>query len=173
MGSLRAVMKSIDRICVFVAGASLFAITLLIVVDVSLRYLANAPLPFTHDVISLYLTPAMFFLGAASTQAHDEHLSVDLFTARARRSVRLASTAAGSAIGLLIFALLAYVGFQRAWSSFLQGEVIASLIPWPAWASYFIVPAGAALMAVVCAIKLVLTLRGEDDSQGREQEFVE
>lgn len=34
-------------------------------------------------------------------------------------------------------------------------------------------PAGAALMAVVCAIKLVLTLRGEDGSQGREPEFVE
>lgn len=155
MTGLLRLAGAIDRAGTLVAGAALCVLTVLIVADVTMRYLANAPLAFTHDLISLYLTPLVFFLGVGPTYHHDEHLAVDLLTARMSARARVWSGIAGAVMGLVMFALLTWVAGARAWASLVADERIASLIPWPAWASHAIVPVGGAMMCVVCLARIV------------------
>lgn len=47
--------------------------------------------------------------------------------------------------------------WKTAWTSFRNDEVIASIVPWPAWASYAIVPIGTTAMVISCLARLILS----------------
>lgn len=152
-------MERAARAFTALAGLALALLALLVVADVALRYGRGQPIFFAHDVVVLYLTPALFFLGFGPTYWRGEHLSVDILTTKMPLRGRAASRALSDVIGLGLFALLTWVAFERAATSFLQGEVIASIVPWPAWASYALVPLGSAFMTIVCAVRLTTSLR--------------
>lgn len=152
---MRTIMKKIDTAFTAVAALSLAAMTLLVVADVLLRYGNDTPIFFTHDLVTLYLTPTVFFFGVGPTWWRNEHLAVDLLVYRAPPKIKALSASIGSGIGLWIFALLAESSWQRAYQSLINNEVIASIIPWPAWASYLLVPAGSIAMVVFCAFRLI------------------
>ena len=147
-------MKSIDRLFTAISGAALFVMMMLIVTDVTLRYLANAPVFFAHDLVVLYLTPIVFFMGFGPTLYRDEHLAVDVVSRKLPKPLRTLSRVLGALIGLSVFVPLLWVSFERAWASLLRDEVIASIVPWPAWASYAIVPIGTIAMVVACFVRI-------------------
>lgn len=156
---IRKLMQKTDVAFTMVAAVALAALTLLIVADVSLRYGAGKPIFFAHDVVVLYLTPALFFFGVGPTYWRDEHLAVDLLVLRLSVRTRALTDMLGALIGVLIFVLLVWVSWDRAWASFAQGERIASIIPWPAWLSYVLVPVGSLAMVLACLARLVFATR--------------
>ncbi|WP_306153181.1 TRAP transporter small permease [Roseovarius sp. MMSF_3281] len=156
---MRRFMQAVDTGFSLVAVVALASLTLLVVADVSLRYGIGKPLFFAHDVVVLYLTPALFFFGVGPTYWHDEHLAVDLLVLKLPARPRALTDIAGALIGLFIFVLLVWVSWDRAWSSFANGERIASIVPWPAWLSYVLVPAGSLAMVVVCLARLALAIQ--------------
>ncbi len=155
---IRKFLDVVDVAFTAVAVVALSVMTLLIVADVALRYGAGAPIFFAHDLVVLYLTPAVFFFGFGPTYWRDEHLSVDLLTVRLPRRSRALTHVLSSLIGLWIFVLLTWVSWERAWKSFSNDEIIASIVPWPAWASYALVPLGSAAMVIVCVARLASSL---------------
>ncbi|MDD9739787.1 TRAP transporter small permease [Marinovum sp. SP66] len=153
---IRRTMSAIDGLFTAIAATALAAMTLLVVADVSLRYGAGAPLFFAHDVVVLYLTPLVFFFGFGPTFWRDEHLAVDLLTVKLPVRPRALTEFVSAAIGTFIFGLLTWVSWGRAWTSFRNDEVIASIVPWPAWASYAIVPIGTVAMILVCMVRMFM-----------------
>lgn len=149
-------MQKVDFTFTVVAVMALAVLTLLVVADVSLRYGVGQPLFFAHDVVVLYLTPALFFFGVGPTYWRDEHLAVDLLVLKLPIRPRALTDMVGALIGVFIFVLLVWVSWDRAWSSFANGERIASIIPWPAWLSYVLVPAGSLAMVLVCVARFIL-----------------
>ena len=156
---MRRFMQAVDTGFSLIAVVALASLTLLVVADVSLRYGIGKPLFFAHDVVVLYLTPALFFFGVGPTYWRDEHLAVDLLVLKLPARPRALTDIAGALIGLFIFVLLVWVSWDRAWSSFANGERIASIVPWPAWLSYVLVPAGSVAMVAVCFARLVLAIQ--------------
>ncbi|WP_435988285.1 TRAP transporter small permease subunit [Sulfitobacter sp. SH24] len=152
-------MYIIDTAFTAVAVTAIAALTLLVVTDVSLRYGIGKPVFFAHDVVVLYLTPALFFFGVGPTYWRDEHLAVDLLVLRLSVRKRAVTDAVSATIGLFIFSLLIWVSWDRAWTSFVNSERIASIVPWPAWLSYILVPVGSVAMALVCLARLFLAIR--------------
>lgn len=152
------VMNLIDIVFTAVAALALAVMALLVVADVALRYGMGAPIFFAHDMVVLYLTPLVFFFGFGPTFWRDEHLAVDLITVKLPVRPRALSEFVAAAIGIFIFGLLTWVSWDRAWTSFRNDEVIASIVPWPAWASYVIVPVGTAAMVLVCLARLIVAL---------------
>ncbi|MBN8188652.1 MAG: TRAP transporter small permease [Salipiger thiooxidans] len=155
---IRKCMAVVDHAFTAVAVFALAFMTLLIVADVALRYGAGTPIFFAHDLVVLYLTPAVFFFGFGPTYWRAEHLSVDLLTLNLPHRLRELTDVVSSAIGLWVFGLLTWVAWERAAKSFANNEVIASIVPWPAWASYALVPIGSAAMVLVCAARIVISL---------------
>jgi TRAP-type C4-dicarboxylate transport system permease small subunit len=159
MTTLSKALKWVDHAFTAVAATALAVMTLLVVADVALRYGSGNPIVFAHDVVVLYLTPAVFFFGFGPTFLRDEHLAVDILTNPMPPRIKAVSAALSAGIGLWIFSLLIWVSWGRAYTSFMRDEVIASIIPWPAWASYMLVPIGSTAMLVVCVAKLFFALQ--------------
>jgi TRAP-type C4-dicarboxylate transport system permease small subunit len=156
---IRTFMRRVDTVFTAVAVVAIASLTLLVVADVSLRYGIGKPLFFSHDVVILYLTPALFFFGVGPTYWRDEHLAVDLLVLKLPIRLRALTDLVGAIIGVFIFVLLVWVSWDRAWLSFANSERIASIVPWPAWLSYVLVPAGSLAMVLVCLSRLVLAIQ--------------
>lgn len=152
---LRRLMDLADCFFTAIAVVSLAILTVLVCADVAMRYGFGEPIFFTHDAVVLYLTPALFFFGFGPTYWRNEHLAVDLLIHNASMRIRAASAAISAGIGVFIFTLLLKVSWDRGYESLLKNEVIASIIPWPAWASYLIVPAGTVAMVIFCLFRLI------------------
>ncbi len=174
MNTYPKMLKWVDHAFTAVAATALAVMTLLVVADVVLRYGSGHPIVFAHDVVVLYLTPAIFFFGFGPTYLRDEHLAVDILTNPMPPRIKAVSAALSAGIGVWIFSLLIWVSWARAYTSFMLDEVIASIIPWPAWASYMLVPIGSAAMLIVCVAKLLIALRaiwtGQNLSQPKESQ---
>ncbi|MFM9269662.1 TRAP transporter small permease subunit [Halomonas elongata] len=156
---IRTFMQRVDVAFTAVAAVAIASLALLVVADVSLRYGIGEPLFFAHDVVVLYLTPALFFFGVGPTYWRDEHLAVDLLVLKLPIRSRALTNLVGAMIGVFIFVLLVWVSWDRAWASFADSERIASIVPWPAWLSYVLVPVGSLAMVLVCLSRLVLAIQ--------------
>lgn len=138
-----------------IASVMLFAIMLVVVLDVTLRYIFNSPLAWSYDLISLYLMVGMFFFSLSSTLQHHEHVRVDLllkhFPVWARHLAELVTYVCAS----VVFALIVYVMGAKTLASFAANEVAPGDIPWPTWLSLLAVPLGAGLMLLRMVLRLV------------------
>ena len=58
-------------------------------------------------------------------------------------------------VGIAVFSLIAWFGWQRAADSFRAGDVMAGAIPWPMWPSIALAPFGATMLALRLAASFV------------------
>jgi TRAP-type C4-dicarboxylate transport system permease small subunit len=123
----------IDNALVTVAALAILAIMLIVVVDVTARYLFNAPLSWSFDFISNYLMGASFFFALSETLRRDHHVNVDIlyvhFPLRMRRMCKMVSWVLTS----VLFALMAWLAAKAAVERFVNHDVIAGAIAWPTW----------------------------------------
>jgi len=143
-----SVMERFEGACAWLANLFLFAIMLIIVVDVTLRYLFNSPLQWAFDAISMYLMVGVFFFSLSDTFAGNGHVNVDLLYQRAPERVRRFVDYVTWALTFIVFAGIAYRAWAAVWESFRSGEVIAGNIAWPVWITHLIVAIGASLLAL-------------------------
>ena len=158
MRSLRPIARVLDAVdgALFSVGnVALMAIMLIVVVDVGMRYVFNAPLIWSYDVISLYLMIMVFYFGVARTLKTGHHVNVDIVSRRLPFRVLLASRLITWAAVLLVFALIAEKASVKAVSSYASGEVIAGAIPWPIWLQSSIVAIGSFAMCLRLLLAMV------------------
>lgn len=143
-----AVLLALGAIC-------LFGMMLLVFVDVTMRYLFNSPLGFSYDLISLYLMVGVFFFSLSDTLRHDEHVRVDILYLRFSHPMRALADRISYGASGLFFAAMLWTGLVRAIDSTAKGEVMATVVPWPVWVAYWIVPLGTAPIVLLCLLRLI------------------
>jgi TRAP-type C4-dicarboxylate transport system permease small subunit len=138
----------IERISMAIAGVCFAAIAAITGVDVAMRYVLNAPLVWSYELISDYLMVAIFFLAVGATQRHGQHIGVDILTRRLPERLRAALSAVSLILMIGYIVLMASAGwdaFADAWES---GDVLAGVIPWPRWPALMLVPLGCFLLTL-------------------------
>ena len=133
----------------------LFAMMIIVFVDVAMRYLFNSPLGFSYDLISLYLMVGVFFFALSDTLRHDEHVRVDILYLRMPEGLRRLCDRISYGLAAVLFAVVLWTGLIRALASTAQGEVMATLIPWPIWVAYWMVPIGTAPIVLLCLLRFI------------------
>lgn len=133
----------------------LFVMMIIVFVDVVMRYLFNSPLGFSYDLISLYLMVGVFFFALSDTLRHDEHVRVDILYLRMSRGMRRLCDRISYGLSAVLFATVLWTGLLRAVASTARGEVMATLIPWPIWVAYWIVPIGTAPIMLLCLLRFI------------------
>jgi TRAP-type C4-dicarboxylate transport system permease small subunit len=133
----------------------LFSMMVLVFVDVTMRYLFNSPLGFSYDLISLYLMVGFFFFSLSDTLRHDEHVRVDILYLRFRPATRALADRVSYGASGLFFAARLWTGLVRAIDSTAKGEVMATVVPWPVWVAYWIVPLGTAPIVLLCLLRFI------------------
>ena len=128
--------------------------------DVAMRYLFNSPFAWAYDLIALYLMAGVFYFVLSDAYRANAHVGIDILHARMGPRMRRAADLLTAAVSLSLFALIAYVGAERAWEGFVNDGVLAGQIPWPIWLSAIIVPIGCGLLLLRLALQFVRNLLG-------------
>jgi len=136
----------------------MFAIMVIIVVDVASRYLLNSPLPWAFDVVSMYLMTGLFFLMLSDTLRVNVHVRVDMLYAKAPPLARHFMDLVTSVLALGVFVGILYMSVRTTWSSWSAGDVLTGSIPWPAWLSHAFIPVGVALLVARLLVDVVVNV---------------
>ncbi|MEO5702094.1 MAG: TRAP transporter small permease [Casimicrobiaceae bacterium] len=148
-------LARVDAVASTMAGATVIAVMLIVVVDVVRRYFFNAPLAWSYDIISLYLMLAAFYLALSETLRRHHHVAVDLLYERFGLRTKLAVRLVSWMLAVVFFALVFVLTANGAWIKWRGGDVVAGSIPWPTWLSSAIAALGSLLIAVRLAFVAV------------------
>jgi TRAP-type C4-dicarboxylate transport system permease small subunit len=168
---LRAV-SAIERVGIAGAGAALLAMTVLMVIETGMRYIAGSPLGWSFGFIQDYLLPGYFFLALAYTFRVGAHVSIDVVYQRCPAKVQAAMTVVGRVLMLAMSALLLWAGIlatHDVWQSRDIPPPGGAELSIPTWTWHILVPVGAALLTLrlVCD---VVTRRRPVTDDGAEEE---
>ena len=127
------------------AAICILAIAVIICYEIVSRFLFNAPTTWVLE-ISVYLSIAAGFLGAAYTLQHNAHFSITIVTdrlpERGRRILRLVTTS----MAMIYCLVFAWKGYQMVASSYKLGMISESFLETPLWIPELVVPIGAILL---------------------------
>lgn len=122
-----------ERALVSLSALAILAMMLIVVTDVFGRYAFSRPLPWSYDLIRLYLMPSIIVLALADTFRRDGHISVDLVYMSlppiAKRILRLLASL------VIVFALapIAWLAYGQALRRYTNNVVISGSVLWPTW----------------------------------------
>lgn len=148
-------LRRLERTWVLAAALMLFAIMAIATIDVAMRYLFNAPLGWSYDLISLYLMGGVFFFSLSDTLAHDGHVAVDLLHNGLAPRTRHLLEIPGYALAAIVIGCIGWLAAAKTIASFQAGELIAGSIDWPTWISASFVALGFALMFARIVFRLI------------------
>jgi TRAP-type C4-dicarboxylate transport system permease small subunit len=156
MRRLSDAIASVEVILSAIGATLLFCIMIIVVLDVFMRYVVGRPFSFTYDLVGVYLMTGVFFLVLSHAQAANANVAVDILVGKFSEPMRRVADIVACLAGGSVFALIAIVGFDRAWDSYQSSDVLAGVIPWPVWVSAALVPLGSGVLV----LRLLLTACG-------------
>lgn len=133
--------------------ASLF-ITFMIVADVFLRFVFNAPLPASWE-ISEVVMPYIVFFAFSLTLARDGHVRVTMFMGLLPPKARLWCDAFRISVSFCMCVLFTYWSWLRFWEAFLIKEEILAAIYIPWFVGKFAMPVGMATISIRFLFQLI------------------
>jgi TRAP-type C4-dicarboxylate transport system permease small subunit len=148
-------LRAIEKAGIAVAGVLMFAIMIVVVTDVVMRYFFNAPLSWSYELISLYLMVGLFFFSLSDTLANHAHVAVDILHLYMSERMRHAAELVGYVLSTPVFAIVFYLSAVTTWESFQGGDVLAGHIPWPTWVAQICVPIGVGVLVLRMALRAV------------------
>ena len=155
MKTIERLIISIEKLFEGVTALLMLLIMMIVVTDVSLRYLFNSPLIWAYDMIGLYLMAGVFFLSVSRTYAMHKHIGLDILVQRFPPIGRRLAEILTSVVAIPLFFLMAKVGAERAYSNWTNGDAMAGLIAWPTWIAAVLVPLGIGLLVLRMVFRLV------------------
>ena len=155
LDKLLRVLAAIEKIASTIAAVFMFAIMIIVFCDVIMRYAFNRPFSWAYDLISIYLMAGIFFLVLSEAYASNAHVSVDILQQKFPPPVKRLSEIVTCIVGIVVFSLIAWLGWLRTVDAFKSDDVMAGAIPWPMWPSIALVPFGAGVISIRLALHLI------------------
>jgi TRAP-type C4-dicarboxylate transport system permease small subunit len=164
-GSVRA---RIDRLVNMIAaglalvgGIGVVAMLLHITGYVVLRLVLSSPIPATVEIVSSYYMVMVAFLPLAWAERRGEMISIEVLSGLYRGATRRAVNIFVAIFTTAVYALLAYTTWGVAMREFETGAFVMSLsVVIPIWPSYFLLPFGFALAAIVTSYRVMQAATG-------------
>ncbi|MHA6344424.1 TRAP transporter small permease [Roseivivax sp. CAU 1761] len=153
-----------ERAVGLIARAAFGLAVLLVLMDLCLlglsvtaRYLLNAPIVWSDEIVALSLT-AITMLAAPKVLMDRGHIEVDILTSAARGRLALAIRLWGSAAVAAVALLLIFNGWKTAMFSRMIRLLTEGYLELPLWMLQLLLPVGGALLLPVVALQVAQTL---------------
>ncbi|MBK8741942.1 MAG: TRAP transporter small permease [Betaproteobacteria bacterium] len=151
-----------------VAGLALLLIMFVICADVVGRYVFNSPLPWSYDLISLYLMGVGFFLALSDTLRRNHHVSVDILFNHFGRRAQIFWNAVGWSLAGVLFCIIFILTARKAYANWSAGDVIDGVVAWPTWINAAVAAIGILLIdmrLLLGAIAYIFAFVNDDPRQ--------
>jgi len=136
-----AVTRRGGSISAAIAGSVMLALTFLVVVDVTLRYVFSNPIPGGTESTELLLN-WIVLLALGYTLAVGGHVRVTLILHRLSSRTRLGVEVLDCVIGMVFCGIMTYVGWLFFWDSFIIREFMMAQVKLPYWVGKMAMPLG-------------------------------
>lgn len=154
----------VERGAMLLSGACLFLIMVIVLADVFMRYVFNAPFSWSYDLISQYLLTAAFFLAVSSTFKAGAHISVDFFTQMMSTRLRKISAAIVTLLMMPVLIIMIHAGLDATIQAYLKNEIRFGGLDWPVWLSTVAIPIGMSLLLLRLIIYVAEVVTGKAGS---------
>lgn len=148
-----------------IAAVCLLILALMIGYEVTIRYFTGRPTTWVLE-ISVYLSMAIGFLGAAYALKRDSHFSITIFVDRLndkkKRILRVVTNIL--CIGYSITFIVK--GLEMAYVSYVINDVSTGLLAVPLWIPGLLLPIGGLLLALQFFNKLIDQFDGGEKGHG-------
>lgn len=154
---MRRVLNLLDKALVAVAGALLAAVTFTVLLQVTMRYVFNAPTSWSEELATL-LFVWLVMIGIPPVLRHGQHIKVDVLAELPIRGIRRVLNILGNVVFAIVFAVLGYYAIQLMPSAdrqLLTGISRALGVSVPMSAINWAVPVGS-VFTVVYAIEQII-----------------
>jgi TRAP-type C4-dicarboxylate transport system permease small subunit len=135
------------RIFGLLAAYATFVMMVLVVVNVTGRYLFNAPVTGTLEITESLLV-IIILMALALTQFHDGHIRVTILTRRMPPALGRLAAIFALILGAAFFAWCSYASWKFAYQSYTVNEAEWGSITFPLYPIKFIVFFGIILLAI-------------------------
>jgi len=110
---LTSLASPVARVLNYLAAIALVFLMALTGIDVSLRYLFNAPIPGSFEITE-YVLPMVIAFGLAQCSLEKGHVSVELFTSRLSKRGKTFMNCIAYLLFSVLYALIAWQSLLRA-----------------------------------------------------------
>ncbi|WP_027717509.1 TRAP transporter small permease [Desulfovirgula thermocuniculi] len=138
----------LEKACMTGSVLSVISMMLLVTADVTGRKFFRHPIPGSVEINEEYLMVTLVYLAMSYVYVQGGHVRVTLFRRFLPPSFLRAIDPCLNALGLLLFALIAFYGWQKALKAWRFGETTSCILGYPLAPAYFLLTLGAALLCV-------------------------
>jgi TRAP-type C4-dicarboxylate transport system permease small subunit len=150
---LRRFAVACNRLGILVAELGLLALMLLTGYAVIARYVFKSP--SVHAIeLSVYLLLVIAWVSIGWVHREDRHVSMEALNTRLTPRLKRASNIVSQVTVLLFCAVLVGAGAYGAWTSYLRDYRSTSLLEFPLWIPYALIPIGGVLLALMALARL-------------------
>lgn len=144
------------------AALNLAAMMIQVTVDVATKYLFNAPIPGTAEIVAYYYMVAAVFLPLPLVELRNKAISVDLFWNLFPGALQRVTLALAYALQVAFFTILAIQTGADAMDAWASGALVEGIIPVLTWPGRFFLPVSFWLGVVVSSLRLIEILLAPD-----------
>lgn len=157
---MKALVHFLSKVLLWLSGLALILMMLHVTADVLSKYLFNAPVPGTAEVVAAYYMISVVFLPLAYVEVANRSIVVEMIYDLLPNGAKYPLDIIGTLISLAFFGFLAYLGVGLAEEAFAVREYVDGLWRIVVWPSRFLIPLGMAVAALALLLRLVDLLRG-------------
>jgi len=146
-----------EKYLMFVSWFATIFITIMIIIDVFLRFFFNKPLPATWEMSEVVM-PYIVLFALAYTLTKDVHVRMYLVTNLLPPKARFGCEIFSNVISIGFCLMMTYWSWLFFWESYIIGEDMLAAIKIPWWLGKFAMPVGMATFSVRFIFKLLAAL---------------
>ena len=146
--SFNSVMSFLEKLLIWIASLTLLVLTLLTTADALGRYLFNAPIPGTGEIIEDYFMLAIIFLPLSYSFMQEGHVHVSMIVRFFPERVKYFVSKFNLLLTLLLFALITVAGYKGFIEAVRINEISTSSVGYPMAPCYAMVPIGCGLLCL-------------------------
>lgn len=152
---LTRVVDAIDGVLVSIGCVLLFALMCLVVADVGRRYVFNAPIGWSYEVINHYLMPGIFFYAVSHTLKAHAHVAVDILHNYVGARWRYGFELVGTVLAVPVFALATWLGLCNTLDEYRAAAEASSGLAVPTWTISMVLPIGFGMLTLRLALNAI------------------
>lgn len=160
------VVRVANTIAISVSEIALIALLILTVYSSVSRYFFRSPSVYATE-ISLYLVLVSTWLAAGYIHQCGRHVSVEVFSNSFGKTLAFVSRLVSSLSIILFCLVLVWAGYHVAETALMRGYKSATMLRFPLWITYSLIPIGGALLGLT-AIKCFISPGKEEQENNQE-----
>lgn len=149
---LRRAIDAIDSVLVAIGCTMLFTLMCLVVADVGRRYLFNAPIAWSYEVINNYLMPGLFFMTVSHALKAHSHVAVDILHNYVQRRTRYVFEAIAMTFAVPVFAYATWLAAGKTLVDLRTAAEASSGLAVPSWTVSIVFPIGFGMLTLRLAL---------------------